>query len=679
MRLASIIIITLILISFSAIGQTEIQEGFALLDQGEFSKAEELFSDLNQNDPDNTSVQIGYGRALGLGGQTQKANQFFKEKLAQQPEHLELQLNYSESLLWMGDTKKARDLYQKINIDHPQNFVGFIGMGNALSIDKEYKSAIIHYKKAAILNPELEYIQEQIYHAKMAYAYQFKMQNELDSATIIYNDILIETPEDIEAQQALGDIYMQKKKYKEAYIIFDSLQYQEGKTKTSLLRMSSIKNFLHQPKAALHYAEKALEKDSLNYGMEEYLETATGYFYALLWNNKISKAEQYLQTLQEKYPNHKALITPSTQLYLYQGKFKNAEDNFDIQIENDSTSFDGNLGAANLAFGLGDYTHSKHLLKTTFSFYPNQSDALSLQQKINQETAVQLTTGVEWLKDNGDNNQLAYFISTKIPVGNKWSILGSYKNYNANNTFFEDEGKIHYANIGLSYIQKRWNITLMGGPTFGEYEKTSKHNSFTFDFKAKYIGEKRNEFTFIAHQKIYDYTASLISKDINFTNVGIEYNGNIKNTIGVFGQYFHTFYSDNNSRESLLASFYYNIKSAPVIKTGINTQLITFKDQIPADYYSPKTLTILEGFFEFNSLVLQDKKWGIRLELVPGLLMEKDNSPKFNYRATSEFIVRPTKNFHIKAKAMTGRNITVDNNGYTMWQAELKMVYYFTK
>ncbi len=660
-----------------AFGQDAIQEGFAFLDQGEYETAFVTFSELEKKYPENISVQIGYGRALGLKGEPGKAKAYLSEKATKSQDNLELKLNYIESLLWLGETESAKEKYNDILIEYPDNVVAYIGMGNALSMEKKYEEALKYYEEALVMNPSFSYVKEQVYHARMGQAYLLRLSGDFEKTEMIYRQLLIEYPDSEIVLSALGDVLLGRKKYLEAKGIYSDLKNMEGKNIEALIRLAFIENQLNHPKKAMNLARKALEESEGKKGMES--EAEKNYFYALLWNGKIRKAEKYLMGLKGIAGNDVSFGVPELQLAMMKGNFPKAEKILDDIIRNDSTSFDGNLGKANLNYSLGDYVGAKENIEKTLTYYPNQIDAVGLLQKLNRATAPKIQVRSEWLKDNGDNRQLAFATDVRMPFNYRWNFLADFKNFNVENDFYNDNARMNYLKIGVGFSTKKWKFNATAGPAMGKYQKEISHKSFVFDFNTDYKMNGNHNFKLLAQRHVYDYTASLVDKDIYFTHFGLEYNGKVKNKLGVFGQYYHTFYSDDNSRESVLLSLYYNLKNVPVVKTGMNMQYIEFEKNKSDDYYSPSSLSIFEYFIEFNNLTREEKKWGVRLELVPGVLIEEKNKPAFNYRATGEFIIRPTKNIDIRSAIMTGENVAVDNNGYSMWKLELGAVYYFLK
>jgi thioredoxin-like negative regulator of GroEL len=66
---------------FILIAQNEMQEGFTLLEKGDFEEAESFFIAYLKNNPENKTAKLCYGRAVGLSGEPEKATGLFAELL----------------------------------------------------------------------------------------------------------------------------------------------------------------------------------------------------------------------------------------------------------------------------------------------------------------------------------------------------------------------------------------------------------------------------------------------------------------------------------------------------------------------------------------------------------------------------------------------------------------------
>ncbi|WP_373017211.1 tetratricopeptide repeat protein, partial [Muriicola sp.] len=82
--------ISVLLISaFTLYGQGSMNEGFHLLDSGNFAGAEEFFDAYLREAPENKTALICYGRAVGLNGNPTKAISHFEALKEQYPGDLE--------------------------------------------------------------------------------------------------------------------------------------------------------------------------------------------------------------------------------------------------------------------------------------------------------------------------------------------------------------------------------------------------------------------------------------------------------------------------------------------------------------------------------------------------------------------------------------------------------------
>ncbi len=676
-----VLFVIFVLINWSLNAQNEVEKGFQLLDAGNYQEAYAIFQPLLEENPERIDIQIGYGRALGLKGDGKSASKFFYNSYNKNKDNLELRLNYAESLLWISDSKNAKIEYQEILINNPGNWTSYIGLGNAYSIEKDYENALINLKKAKSIKNDLEYIDFLILENLLAKAYYHKLNGEYEDAISIYNNLLLENSKNHRARIGLGDIYLNQKEYDLAYQQFDTLQNTESHKIDALIKIAFIQNLKNKPKSALEYIKEAKQLIENDPQSPYHFEVDKMMLFALLWNENIKEAEILLEEMKYKYRKRLELLVPQAQIFVYKGQFEKAYTTFDEIIRLDSTSFDGNLGYANTLYGVWDYKNAENYLNTTLKYYPFQTDALFLKNKIQKEKSVKLHSGYSILKDNGNNTQLQFDLGIKVPLSLRWSIIGEYSNYQVDNSFFENEADINYTEVGIQYYQKNWHNTVQIGLASSKYNKIIPNRWLLFDMVSQYKINGNHQFNFIAHKKVYDYTADLINKEILFTNLGIEYSGKIGQNTGIFSQYMTTFFSDRNRRNSFLNSIYYSFYKRPLLKIGLNTQYITFKQQMAQDYYSPDNLLILEAFIEFNSLVMDNKKWGVKLELVPGLIKEKEMPAQFNYRLAAELGYRPSDYFHIKAFFDNGNNVSAqpDVIGYSMWKAGLKAQYWIKK
>ncbi len=523
-----IIVLISILFPLGLLAQDDVMKGFSILDEGRYDEAYTYFTALEKENPDNVSIQIGYGRAMGLSGLAEEANLYFKQKLETDSNNVELQLNYAESMLWAKKTLEAKSYYEELIVRHPQNFVPYIGLGNAHSILRQYDEAMIQYKKAKELNPDLAYIDVQMNYADIGKAY----------------------------------------------------------------------------------------------------------------------------------------------LFLENGKFNSTVAVFERMLEKDSTSADAHLGLANVAFALTDFKEVDHRLDIISMDSTKKAMTSTLDTRLDRELSTQVTTTYKFLFDNNDNVQNSLNVGVRMPVSFRAAILLDYTRFDAKNEFIPERATIRYLKGGINFRTRRFDFMAMAGPSYGKWETEKGKDAFVLDSHLKYKAEGNHEFKLFANKKVYDYTTTLVNKEITYTDIGLEYSGKPIGNIGVFGQYIHTMYSDTNNRNLALLSLYTLLKQKPVLKTGINLHYITFEQEVPLDYYSPSKLFIAEAFFEWNSMADDSKDFGARIELVPGLIKENNTQFRTSYRGTAEMAYRPNTFIWFHARVTTGSYAAIESEGYNYWSIE---------
>jgi len=127
--------------------QAPIEEGFELLESGEFNEAETFFESFIAKKPTHKTALLCYGRAVGLNGNPQKSKAIFDKLLNEDPSNLEFLINYAEALLWNKEFKVALLNYTKLAEQNPNSAIIQLGLGNTYSNLKKYKASINHYTK----------------------------------------------------------------------------------------------------------------------------------------------------------------------------------------------------------------------------------------------------------------------------------------------------------------------------------------------------------------------------------------------------------------------------------------------------------------------------------------------------------------------------------------------------
>jgi hypothetical protein len=79
--------------------------------------------------------------------------------------------------------------------------------------------------------------------------------------------------------------------------------------------------------------------------------------------------------------------------------------------------------------------------------------------------------------------------------------------------------------------------------------------------------------------------------------------------------------------------------SKPVLKGGFNYQYISFKNQVPADYFSPEKFNAMEIFVDFlkDEKIAEVKSIFYNINAATGFQFIEDNDKQWTYRVQAKF------------------------------------------
>jgi hypothetical protein len=158
--------------------------------------------------------------------------------------------------------------------------------------------------------------------------------------------------------------------------------------------------------------------------------------------------------------------------------------------------------------------------------------------------------------------------------------------------------------LGLVYkFHPKINLTGEIGITSANTTLTN-YNSLLFNLYFKIKPLQLQDLEIGYKRDLQNFNSDLISKQIAANNYYFNYNVGSNFNLGWFTQYFYTTQTDQNVRNLLFTSLYYNFLSKPVLKGGLNYQYISFKNQVPSVYFSPSQFQAYEIFVE----LLKDEK-----------------------------------------------------------------------
>ncbi|WP_041383341.1 tetratricopeptide repeat protein [Polaribacter sp. MED152] len=679
MRTKNLLFLLIVFIAQFTFSQ-EMKEGFTYLETGKYKKAEVFFKQILEDFPTNKTAKLCYGRAVGLTGNATKATRIFTELLEKYPNDFEVKLNYAESLLWGSQFQKAKSYYKNLVDEDDQSFSALLGYANTLSNLKEFEQAIVYVDKALKVSPNNPNALVSKKYMRLGLANTKVTDKEYDEAERILNENFSSFKNDKETLLNLANLYLISNQPEKAKATYEQLGLDPKNKFISLNGIALAHHINGKEKLALATSKKALEAITENTSETEKNQTKERYIQALIWNNKYTAAESEIDTLfaNTDEPENWMLSLRAT-LNIYKSDFKKSIADYNLILENDSSSFDGNLGKANALKASGFYENAYKSANNTLNFYKKQKDATQFIKTLDKQFTPFVETKAAYSFDNGNNKAYSYTVNSELPLSTKFKLTGSYNYRTTSNDVLNLDAKSNNILLGASY-QLLNNLTVNG--SFGFTSSEAENNSFNqlladvsfnikpFKLQDLQIGYKRD---------IQSFNAELIDREIVQNNYILNYSLSTNFNLGWFTQYYYTSQNDGNTRNLLFTSLYYNILKKPSLKGGFNYQNISFKNQVPTIYFSPSKFHAVEVFINLikDENIAKEKEWFYGLTAATGFQFIEDDERQGTYRIQTtlgyKFSERSLLNFY-----GTRSNIaSATAAGFTFTELGLRFKWYF--
>lgn len=615
----------------------DMQEGFTYLEKGDFAKAESFFESIIKEYPTNKTARLCYARAVGLHNNPEKALDLFTAMKIEYAEDLEIKLNYAESLLWNKMFPEAKVYYTQLVAENPTNFVAHLGFANTLSNLKEFETALLNVNKALELSPGNGGALVSRKYIKLGFANEKVNAKQYNEAEKFYDEILVDFPNDKETLLNKANLYLISKQIEKGQAVYQLLASENPNV--ALNGLSLLAHLNENDKEALRIATESMEKSKSIKDTSVIKQTNERFVQALIWNRKYDSAEDNITTLLQKYPNENWVLALSATLAIYKSDFKQSIQDYSKILQNDSKSFDGNLGIANAYYASGEIDNAYQAVYQTLNIFKNQNDATNFLKKLDAEHTPFLDEKASYSFDNGDNVAFTSLTQITFPTSTKWSFNSAYQYRTTDNSTTNVKATTNDFSLGATYkFHPKVSYTLIAGVSnavgfTNEYNQLLVHTYF----KSKPL--KLQDLEVGYKREMQNFNADLIDKQIVSNNFYANYNISTNIKWGWFTQYFFTTQSDSNTRNLLFTSLYYNFMAKPVLKGGFNYQFISFKNQVPADYFSPEKFNAMEIFVDFlkDEKIAEVKSIFYNINAATGFQFIEDNDKQWTYRVQAKF------------------------------------------
>ncbi len=680
MKLRSYLTLTFLFISVICAAQN-MQEGFKLLEAGNFKAAVPFFETILKDHPNNKTAILCYGRAVGLSGAPDKATSLYKDLLSKYPDDFEVKLNYAESLLWDKKFDDAKDYYETILKEDDKSFTALLGYANTLSNLKQYKEALTFVNKALDITPgNLGALTSKKY-IYLGYAYKNQQQQHYREAETLLKENLALFENDKATLTNMANLYLITQEFDKATDVYNTLSQDKSNKTMSLNGLALVSHLKHKEKTALKLSTQAYETIPVLKDTTLVNRTQERYIQALIWNKKFKGAEILIDELNRKSPNQNWILALRATLNIYKSNFKKSLKDYDRILVNDSASFDGNLGKANTLKALGLYKGAYQSANNTLLFYKKQKDAAQFIKDLDWSFTPFLEAKGSYSFDNGNNEAYSYHANVEFPISMKFRWLLNYGYRTTSNSVTNNKATSNTAALGFAYHLLP-NITFKGtvGMTSAKAE-TDDYTQVLTDFSFHIKPAKLQILDIGFKREIQSFNADLLDREIIMSHLYANYNISTNFNLGWFTQYFYTMQNDNNSRHLLFTSLYYNIMAKPALKAGLNYQYITFENQVPAIYFSPGMFNAAEVFVNVikSEQITKPKAWFYELTVATGFQFIEKDPKQSTYRAQGKLGYMFSERALLNIYGTRSNIASATAAGFTFTEIGLRLKWYIDK
>ena len=631
--------------------QVNMQEGFDLLEGGEFSEAKTFFEQILEIEPNNKTAKICYARALGLSGKKAESLKEFKHLQTHYPGDFEILLNLAESFMWNERYGEASQLYKELLSIDPNNFVANLGYANANASLKNNNTALEYIDKSLAVEPKNQNAIISKKYILLSISSEYRNKLSYDTSMMHLDTILSTHPDDKEAllNKAVNYLWMGKphkanKIYQE--IIEKNIEPLEGN-----IGLSYTNVLLHQKTQALNYAEIALLiAENPNVSEANKIRAGVNMVNALGFDRKYSQAHDMIDTLMLAFgEDHKDLILARGRMYVWDNETEKGLKYYNFLDSTYAPSFEVKMGLAEAMRGEKKFKKAVAYIDQALEIVPNQPDALKLREMVKDEYRPKLTADYMYAQDIGDN--FAYVSQVKFEVGNNGRFRSFFHYTNRRLEQVTEANSAHINSLGIgTKFQANKKLSFFAQVTpfqSKDGDGSSIGQGVLLNTGLQYEINKSQSTGYSFSQELHNYNADLLRANITMSNHAFFYHIRTPYKVNLYTQFITTSQSDGNLRNLLYASLYYNLSEIPYIKFGVNYSVMTHREQFPNLYFSPDYFQSIEGFVNITNIERRKNKIIYDITVAFGEQTTRETPSEFTRRIDAKLGFRFNESSHI--------------------------------
>jgi len=624
----------------SLLGQN-MDEGFRMLESGEYHEAKSFFQEVLQQNSENKTANICYGRALGLSGSPSEALAIFYRLSERHPGDQEVNLNLAEAYLWNNNASEASQLYSAILDADPSSVSGYIGLANSQAKMHEYHAALRTLDNNYVKNSGQVYIDE------------------------LHNSIRL----------GYADALIKKDEYAEAKSQYELIMNSDIDNIPALIGLTNVSYLLDQKRYCLNYATQAVQLSPEGHPSDDVIANL---IQAHIWNHQHDEAKQlikstYISEQQKKY-YHRYL----GRMAIQRRSYSSALSHYNALLAIDTDDIEAWAGRTNALLARDSIVPAMKTIDAGISLHPKSTDLGRLKHKSYRVLAPTLLTDTKYSRDSGQDQSVDISVNPIIPVSQSISLIVDLGIRNVYNQLADTDLTLTRYSGGIRLkLLANTTLTALGGISqINDQEIDPSLVSYDINGHTK---QGPHEIKLGLRRSFQDYNFTLLSDRISQRQLYADYSVSNVRGLGLFTQYVYSQLSDQNTNHLVYASVYKAIKRRPFIKLGASVQYITFDISESVPYFSPDQFWAQELFIDIVRTPDLLKAQGITY-LITGAIgsQQIDNlSASLTYRAQLKLGYLFDSGIHIELYGLHTNVASSNASGFTFSQVGLSTKWLF--
>ncbi len=388
---------------------------------------------------------------------------------------------------------------------------------------------------------------------------------------------------------------------------------------------------------------------------------------ALVLDDKLDQAAVEYRNFARLQPDSQAPKLRLAQVSMRQGNFFLAHEQVEAALEQER-SFGAVLSLADASHALNLEGDAFRLARTALEIEPGQPDAVRFLDRLEFSHAPAASARLMHSWDNGTNQAWEYGVNSSTDLDPDLRATADASLRSVVNQGTGESANVVGVRLGLAH---QWTSRVAVSAAVGVAQ-------FRSDLAADGIapwGMARTDLRIgIAHRlaleyqaDTFSYTAGMADDHLGLHTLAAISYGPVIPWVSYYTNLSVAELTDGNERGLVFASLYSDLVNQPVVKTGLNGQILGFSETSVRSYFSPSQLVNTEAFAE----ILADNVDDVLIYgalAAGGVQWIEDRSSQKTYRFNARLGVRPWRSLKIVALGQTSSSASSNIAGFDYYE-----------